>query len=1181
MKNWLKNKMGLRSKLALGFVAILVTALTVAHMLDLYPSIAKQQNHDRKQFARSFAIAGSVMLSDGDNRDLKAFVKQCEQDLAHAKEDEEDGKHLMIRSIGVRRQTGKLLSSTEGHDGFWSSQEKSAADFQKIEVPLVEGRQKWGNVEFVFEPLDKGSRYFSFADSFLDMNAPFYKMAGFLLTFCGLSALLFLHMLFRSTKNSAAEGRVRQALGSLAEGLLVLDTEGRIKIASSVFCEKVGAGQETFKNKRPENEFDWLDAAGKPMTTYPWHRAAREGVEVRDTVMTLATGTDKDGNPEISTFQVNCSPVLAESSAGNGVLVCFEDVTELQRSKKAAESANEAKSDFLANMSHEIRTPMNAILGFTDWLQRGLADDRDQELEYLSTIHSSGTHLLELINDVLDLSKIEAGKMEIVLEDYSPFRIVQDVETVLHVRAEEKGIELKSFFKGKLPDTVSTDYVRLRQVLTNLIGNAIKFTDQGGVTVVSQMVERVVEGEMIEKLRIEVHDTGIGMTPEQADKIFQPFVQADSGITKKFGGTGLGLSISKRIVGSLGGEIAVDSQPGTGSMFSFEIGVGDVSNTKRINVDEYNKEVVASRKSMPGEFKLPPSHVLVVDDGKPNRQLIRLILTKAGCTVDEAENGQEAVEMAQANDYAIILMDIQMPVLDGYGATSQLRKNGYEKPIIALTANVMREDEEKCVAVGFSSHLPKPVNIDQLIATLAEWMPKEEKRAAENADSLLESKVEPAASVTAEETTYFVNDPVIVSENQKAVATSQSETGADPFEDLLIASLADIAPAAEVADWKTLADSASRLERLAATHGRVAIVESVRPLIELCRRDEHDDELIRQSLSNFLTIAKSCRNETQTPVAPEKVAPPAAPQTEQVAQQSSADNLEAEKSTLPAVSSLLPPLSETEKASQAERDLQPTAKKVSDAAPAKPTPEVIVPAAAAAAAAAAAPAVRETQPASPNVDFATELQLGLVDFQKAWDTDDNFEAINVAQRLKTKCDAAGKQEVSKSLDTLIDAAVEENPAVYNNAVKQFLDACRIEFTSTGSFEPVAAKTRETLVPLTRLEDATDPIVSELPMDDEMFREIAVDFVPQLETKLRELDAAIGAKDLTEVACLAHWLKGAGGTCGFNAFTEPSGLLEAAAKSDDFAGCEKMVEKLWYLGSQIVITSIGSTNSSAC
>ena len=189
----------------------------------------------------------------------------------------------------------------------------------------------------------------------------------------------------------------------------------------------------------------------------------------------------KDGKPEIATFQVNCSPVLAESSSGNGVLVCFEDVTELQRSKKAAESANQAKSDFLANMSHEIRTPMNAILGFTDWLQRGLADDRDQELEYLSTIHSSGTHLLELINDVLDLSKIEAGKMEMVLEDFSPFRIVQDVERVLQVRAESKGIELQSFFKGSLPEMVKTDYVRLRQVLTNLVGNAIKFTEQGGV----------------------------------------------------------------------------------------------------------------------------------------------------------------------------------------------------------------------------------------------------------------------------------------------------------------------------------------------------------------------------------------------------------------------------------------------------------------------------------------------------------------------------------------------------------------------------------------------------------------------------------------------------------------------------------------------------------------------------
>ena len=525
-------------------------------------------------------------------------------------------------------------------------------------------------------------------------------------------------------------------------------------------------------------------------------------------------------------------------------------------------------------------------------------------------------------------------------------------------------------------------------------------------------------------------------------------------------------------------------------MFAFEIGVGDISNTKRISVDEYNSEVVASRKSMPGQFKLPPGHVLVVDDGKPNRQLIRLILTKAGCTVDEAENGQEAVEMALSNDYAIILMDIQMPVLDGYGATDQLRKSGYEKPIIALTANVMREDMERCVAVGFSSHLPKPVDIDQLIETLSEWMPKEEKRTAENAGSLLDTQVAAAGPVDADSTTYFVKDPVVVSEDHKAVTASQSEQDVDPFEDLLVASLANIAPSAEAADWKSLADSASDLERTAKTHGRVAIVESVRPLIELCRRDEHDDDLIRQSLSNFLTIAKSCRNEKQDPSAPKNDALPAEPvQTEQQV----ADNLKAEKSPLPVVPNLLPPLSDSEKASQTESRSESAAERASSAAPEEPKAKP-------------ASAVRETQ--QPNVDFATELQLGLVDFQKAWDADDNLQAINVAQRLKSKCDQAGKLEVSKSLDTLIDAAVDENPAGYNDAVKQFLDACRTEFTSAGPFEePAASKKRETLVPLTRLEDAAEPVVSELPMDDEMFREIAVDFVPQLEAKLREIDAA--------------------------------------------------------------------------
>jgi len=1168
MKNWLKNLIGLKTKLTFGFVAILVTGLTVAQMCNLYPSFAQKHQQDRVQFAKSIAIAGSVMLGNGRNDELKAFVRQCDEDIQRTAERVGDGQKPMLRSIGIRRHTGTLLASTSEHKNLWINEKTQAID--KLDIPLVTKLRKWGKVEFVFEPLQSESTVFAFADPVLNKVPPFYKLAGFLLIFCAISALAFLHVLFRSPKNTAAEGRVRQALGSLAEGLLVLDTEGRIKIASSVFCEKVDVESEALQNRRPENEFIWLDAVGDPIVVYPWHRAAREGIEVRDTVMTLETGIDEDGKPEIATFQVNCAPVLAESSSGNGVLVCFEDVTELQRSKKAAESANQAKSDFLANMSHEIRTPMNAILGFTDWLQRGLADDREQEMEYLSTIHSSGTHLLELINDVLDLSKIEAGKMEIVLEDYSPFRIVQDVERVLHMKAETKGIELQTFFKGELPTQIKTDYVRLRQVLTNLIGNAIKFTEKGGVTVVTEMVERVINGELVEKLRIEVRDTGIGMTQEQADKIFTPFVQADSGITRQFGGTGLGLSISKRILNSLGGEIFVDSQLGTGSMFSFEINVGELSDVERISVEQYNAEISTNRNSMPGEFRLPPGRVLVVDDGKPNRQLIRLILTKAGCTVDEAENGEEGINLALSNDYAIVLMDIQMPIIDGFEATGQLRKQGYDKPIIALTANITREDEERCTSAGFSSFLPKPVNIDKLIETLAQWMPEEIKLDAENSDSLPDMRIALETSESIDPTSFPVEASELADNDTQPEPASQKQEPVESFDSQLIASLASIAPAAEIGNWKSVASAASKLETLATDHGRIAIVESVRPLIELCRRDEHDEELIRQSLSNFLTITKSFNNQTRETDVEVESRTSEAPQTSdsQVFElrKPEATQLVSPDELPRSIDSVVQPLTMQDFTKEPDTIVRPELKNGiqrhdseqetlmnETATPTKP-----------------AETSNERSEQDTNISFSHEMSQGLIEFQKAWDAHDSLAAISIAQRLKSQSQQANKLAVAKSLDALIAAAVDEDSAAYTEAVKAFLDACRSEFAATSRFEPAEYKQREKLIPLKRVEDALDPIVSNLPMEDEAFREIAIDFVPQLESKLREMDDSVQSNDFAELASLAHWLKGAGGTCGFYRFTEPSEHLEEAAKSEDADQCAAKVDHLWYLGSQIVI-----------
>ncbi len=1114
MKNWL----GLKFRLAFGFVAIVVAGLTIVNTLEIVPSIAEQYSRDRSQYATSFAIAGSVMLSDGDSRDLEAFVRQNDEFIKRSKSDGSKATHAIVQSIGVRNSFGVLVAATSSHRKLWADESIDSRD--KVDIGMSEGRKKWGTVEFVFEPLVADTRFPASVDSLLSKISPFSRLAGFLLLFTAPASLLFLYLIFKSPKNSAAEGRVRQALGSLAEGLLVLDTDGRIKMASSVFCEKTGVTADSLKGRRPENEFNWLDGAGNLITEFPWHQVAREGVEIRDTVMTLQTGIDENNVPVISSFQVNCSPVAAQTSQGNGVLVCFEDVTELQRSKKVAESASQAKSDFLANMSHEIRTPMNAILGFTDWLQRGLADDRGQELEYLSTIHSSGTHLLELINDVLDLSKIEAGKMDIVLEDYSAFQVVQDVDRVLQVRAEEKGIELKSVFKGKFPETIKTDYVRLRQILTNLVGNAIKFTERGGVTIVAEMVEVIEENSPVKKLRVEVRDTGIGMTKAQTEKVFMPFVQADSGITRQFGGTGLGLSICKRLVGSLGGEISVSSRIGTGSSFSFEINVGDVSDVKHISLQEFQEKASISRSQIPGEFRLPPAKVLVVDDGKPNRQLIKLILKKAGCSVDEAENGKVGVEKALAKDYAVVLMDIQMPVMDGYEATSILRQRGYDKPVIALTANAMREDAGKCKEAGFSAFLAKPVNIEKLIETMAQWMPQEVSVQSNNVDHVLLPEEAPHEAVAIEETVENSDsgrDEVEANANESIVQTIEapdsttndnSETeldsgtvSQDSFQNILHRSLKEIEPAAISSDWHALAELAANLETAATAQGRSVIAQSLRPLIELCRREEHDVELIQQSLSNFLTISSGDIRKLRTP-----------------------------EPTLSAVE--VPP---------------------------------------------ATPSGPETHEA--RADFATRLQQGLMSFQKAWDAGDTFALITNAGLLQKDCIEAGKIEISMSLDLLIDAAIAEDRERYAEAVKSFLDVCQSEFTSTENFDPAPKKMkkRPTLRHHERKEDSQSPITSSLPTQDESFRDIAVDFVPQLENKLKEVDLACHEGNLNEIAILAHWLKGAGGTCGFDHFTQPSEELETAAKAGEAQKCADLIDFLWWMGGQIVVEPIPTTS----
>lgn len=394
-----------------------------------------------------------------------------------------------------------------------------------------------------------------------------------------------------------------------------------------------------------------------------------------------------------------------------------ESEAELKEARAFADAANESKSAFLANMSHEIRTPMTAILGYAELLRELV--EHDEGKQHLKTIRRNGDYLLEIINDILDLSKIEAGKLEVDSERFEPHRLVEDVRSIMEVRAKEDGLTLAVEYAGKLPKVIQSDPKRLKQILINLIGNAIKFTRKGRVKI------RVRFDATDQQLQFDVIDTGIGISDEQMARLFKPFSQGDASVTRNFGGTGLGLAISQRLAETLGGSITASSTAGVGSTFTVHIAIGETMDADLVEYAVPGSKTESHKSAHRESLVQLSCHVLIVDDRRDIRFLSKRILTDAGATAVECEDGLLAVEhiaacLENGNCPDLILLDIQMPILDGFSTAQRLRSLGYTGPIVALTADAMQGDMNRCLEAGCNDYLSKPIDKAKLLAKVAE-----------------------------------------------------------------------------------------------------------------------------------------------------------------------------------------------------------------------------------------------------------------------------------------------------------------------------------------------------------------------------------------------------------------------------------------------------------------------------